>query len=38
VVPVIYSLLRTKVSAKHLLDERLQAELQAEKHPGGGYG
>ena len=34
VVPVIYSLLRTKVPAKHLLDERLQAELKQERGQG----
>ena len=34
VVPVIYSLLRTKVPAKHLLDERLQAELKRERGQG----
>jgi multidrug efflux pump subunit AcrB len=39
VVPVIYSLLRTKIPAKHLLDERLQAELKTErKGSGGGNG
>ncbi|UFS69524.1 efflux RND transporter permease subunit [Geomonas sp. RF6] len=34
VVPVIYSLLRTKLPSKHLLDERLQAELEGRPHPG----
>ncbi|MBJ6724997.1 efflux RND transporter permease subunit [Geomesophilobacter sediminis] len=32
VVPVIYSLLRTKEPVKHLLDERLQQELGEEQH------
>ena len=36
VVPVVYSLLRTKLPAKHLLDERLQKELAEET--GGGDG
>ena len=38
VVPVVYSLLRTKLPAKHLLDERLQKELHQEKKSGGGDG
>ena len=37
VVPVVYSLLRTKLPAKHLLDERLQKELE-ERPSGGGNG
>jgi multidrug efflux pump subunit AcrB len=32
VVPVIYSLLRTKLPAKHMLDERLEKELRHERH------
>jgi len=35
VVPVIYSLLRTELPTKHLLDERLQAELEGRQLPGG---
>jgi multidrug efflux pump subunit AcrB len=34
VVPVIYSLLRTKVPSKHLLDRRLQEELHQEQGQG----
>ncbi len=37
IVPVIYSLLRTKVPSKHLLDERFQKEMQTEQDSGGSH-
>ncbi|MCM0083121.1 efflux RND transporter permease subunit [Geomonas sp. Red32] len=38
VVPVIYSLVRTKLPVKHTLDERLEKELQAGHAGGGDHG